>query len=29
MGFYYRKSLNFGPFRVNLGKSGVGFFSGA
>ncbi len=26
MGFYYLKSLNFGPFRVNLGKSGVGYF---
>lgn len=24
MGFYYRKSVNFGPFRVNLSKSGVG-----
>lgn len=24
MGFYYRKSVNLGPFRVNLSKSGVG-----
>jgi hypothetical protein len=24
MGFFYRKSVNFGPFRVNLSKSGVG-----
>jgi hypothetical protein len=23
MGFYYRKSVNLGPFRVNLSKSGV------
>ena len=22
MGFYYRKSINIGPFRVNVGKSG-------
>ena len=25
MGFYYRKSVNLGPFRVNLSKSGVGY----
>ena len=24
MGFFYRKSVNFGPFRVNLSKSSVG-----
>jgi hypothetical protein len=24
MGFYHRKSVNLGPFRVNLSKSGVG-----
>jgi hypothetical protein len=24
MGFYYRKSVNLGPFRVNLSKSGLG-----
>jgi len=24
MGFYYRKSVNFGPFRLNLSKSGIG-----
>ena len=24
MGFYYRKSVSLGPFRVNAGKSGVG-----
>jgi len=28
MGFFYRKSLNFGPFRVNLSKSGVGYSVG-
>ena len=28
MGFYYRKSLSLGPFRVNLGKSGVGYSVG-
>lgn len=28
MGFYYRKSVSFGPFRVNLGKSGVGYSLG-
>jgi hypothetical protein len=24
MGFYIRKSLGFGPFRLNLSKSGIG-----
>jgi hypothetical protein len=28
MGFTYRKSLNFGPFRVNLSKSGLGYSVG-
>jgi hypothetical protein len=28
MGWYFRKSLNFGPFRVNLSKSGIGFSTG-
>lgn len=28
MGFRYRKSKNFGPFRVNLSKSGVGWSVG-
>jgi len=28
MGFYYRKSVNVGPFRVNLSKSGVGYSVG-
>jgi hypothetical protein len=28
MGFIYRKSVNFGPFRVNLSKSGVGYSVG-
>lgn len=28
MGFRYRKSLNFGPFRVNVGTGGVGFSVG-
>ena len=28
MGFYYRKSVNLGPFRVNLNKSGVGYSVG-
>jgi len=27
MGFFYRKSVNFGPFRVNLSKSGF-FYRG-
>jgi len=29
MGFYYRKSVNLGPFRVNLSKSGVGYSVGS
>ena len=28
MGFYYRKSVCFGPFRVNISKSGVGYSVG-
>jgi hypothetical protein len=28
MGFYYRKSVKFGPFRVNLSKSGLGYSVG-
>lgn len=28
MGFYYRKSVSFGPFRVNVSKSGVGYSIG-
>lgn len=28
MGFYYRKSIGLGPFRVNLSKSGVGLSLG-
>jgi hypothetical protein len=28
MGFFYRKSASFGPFRVNLSKSGVGYSVG-
>lgn len=28
MGFYYRKSVSVGPFRVNLSKSGVGYSVG-
>ena len=28
MGFYYRKSVRAGPFRINLSKSGVGFSVG-
>ena len=28
MGFYYRKSLRYGPFRVNLSKSGIGYSVG-
>lgn len=28
MGFQYRKSLNFGPFRVNLSQSGLGYSVG-
>jgi hypothetical protein len=29
MGFYYRKSVNLGPFRVNLSRSGLGYSVGA
>ena len=29
MGFSYRKSLVFGPFRANISKSGVGYSLGA
>ena len=28
MGFYYRKSVSIGPFRINVGKSGVGYSVG-
>ena len=28
MAFYYRKSVNLGPFRVNLSKSGLGYSVG-
>jgi len=28
MGFYYRKSIGLGPFRVNLSKTGVGYSVG-
>lgn len=28
MGFFYRKSVNFGPFRVNFSGSGVGYSVG-
>jgi hypothetical protein len=28
MGWQFRKSLNFGPLRVNLGKRGVGYSFG-
>lgn len=28
MGFYYRKSIGLGPFRVNFSKSGVGYSVG-
>jgi hypothetical protein len=28
MGFYFRKSASFGPFRVNLSKSGLGYSVG-
>ena len=28
MGFRYRKSVNIGPFRVNLSKTGVGYSIG-
>ena len=29
MGFSYRKSLNLGPFRVNVGQGGIGWSFGA
>lgn len=28
MGFHYRKSIRLGPFRINLGKSGIGYSVG-
>lgn len=28
MGFRFRKSLNFGPFRINFSKSGIGYSFG-
>ena len=28
MGWSYRKSVNFGPFRVNLSRSGLGYSLG-
>lgn len=28
MGFYFRKSMNMGPFRVNLSRGGVGWSVG-
>ena len=28
MGFYYRKSVSLGPFRVNVSKTGVGYSVG-
>lgn len=28
MGFYYRKSVSLGPFRVNVSKAGVGYSVG-
>lgn len=28
MGFYFRKSKSFGPFRLNLSKSGLGLSTG-
>jgi len=28
MGFYYRKSVRLGPFRVNVSNSGVGYSVG-
>lgn len=28
MGWYFRKSVNLGPFRVNLSRSGVGYSVG-
>ena len=29
MGWYYRKSIGLGPFRINLSKSGIGYSVGA
>ena len=29
MGFFFRKSVNFGPLRVNFSRSGVGYSVGA
>ena len=28
MGWYYRKSVGLGPFRINLSKSGIGYSVG-
>lgn len=28
MGFYYRKSVSLGPFRINASKSGLGYSIG-
>jgi hypothetical protein len=28
MGFYFRKSASFGPFRINMSKSGLGYSVG-
>ncbi len=28
MGFYYRRSLGLGPFRISLSKSGIGYSVG-
>ena len=28
MGFYYRRSMNLGPFRVNVSRGGVGWSVG-
>lgn len=28
MGFYYRKSVSVGPFRINMSKSGFGYSVG-
>lgn len=28
MGFYFKKSLNFGLFRINISKSGIGISFG-
>ncbi|HYE62841.1 MAG TPA: DUF4236 domain-containing protein [Phycisphaerales bacterium] len=28
MGFYFRKSVNAGPFRINFSRSGVGYSVG-